>query len=122
MDKKKILLVDDEVSFTRLLKLNLEGTGQYIADVANCGVDGVKAVQANKPDLVLLDIMMPGELDGIKTLKKIKEIDPEIPVAMVTAVWNEQEGKRAFEAGAYEYITKPIDLEYLKRAVLVKLF
>lgn len=122
MKKKRILLVDDEVSFTRLLKLNLEGTGDYEADVANSGADGLKKVQAEKPDLVLLDIMMPGEYDGIQTLKKIKEIDSSIPVAMVTAVWNEDEGKRAFEAGAYEYITKPIDLEYLKRAVLVKLF
>ncbi|MCK4591392.1 MAG: response regulator, partial [Candidatus Latescibacteria bacterium] len=52
----------------------------------------------------------------------IKAFDQDIPVAMVTGVWDEDEAKRAFQAGAYEYITKPIDIEYLKLAVLVKLF
>jgi len=62
------------------------------------------------------------EMDGIETLKRIKTLDPDIPVAMVTAVWDDNEAKRAYDAGAYEYITKPIDTEYLKMAVLIKLF
>ena len=65
--------------------------------------------------------MMP-DMDGFETLKKIKVIDPDIPVAMVTAIWDNDEAKKAFEAGAYKYITKPVDMEYLKTAVLIKLF
>jgi CheY-like chemotaxis protein len=64
--------------------------------------------------------MMP-DMDGIETLQKIKALDPEIPVAMVTAVWDNHEARQAIEAGAYEYITKPIDTDHLKLAILTKL-
>lgn len=62
------------------------------------------------------------EMNGFETLKRIKAIDPNIPVAMVTSVRDNEEGKRCFKAGAFEYITKPIDFEHLKLSVLVKLF
>lgn len=77
-------------------------------------------VKTHSPDLVLLDIMMPS-MDGIETLKQIKETAPELPVAMVTAVWKEEEARRCFEAGAYEHITKPVDFDYLNNALLLKL-
>ena len=120
MRKKTILIIDDEEQFGRLLKLNLEATTDYAALTATTGEEGLRLVQTHKPDLVLLDIMMPGA-DGLETLKQIKAVAPEVPVAMVTAVWNEQEAKKAFAAGAFEYITKPVHLEYLKTALLVKL-
>jgi DNA-binding response OmpR family regulator len=120
MGKKTILIIDDEEQFGRLLKLNLEATTDYAALVATNGEAGLQLVNTHKPDLVLLDIMMPG-INGLETLKRIKAIAPEIPVAMVTAVWSEQEAKQAFATGAYDYITKPVHLEYLKTALLVKL-
>ncbi len=120
MRTKTILLIDDEVDFSRLLKLNIEDTKEYRALTANDWKTGLDLVKQQNPDLILLDIMMPG-MNGLDLLKKIKEIAPNTPVAMVTAVWNEQEAKRAFDSGAYEYITKPVDFEYLRTALLIKL-
>lgn len=121
MQKKRILIIDDEEDFGTLLKLNINKTAEYEAMVANSGAAGLKVIRKCKPDLVLLDIMMPG-MDGVETLKQIKAIAPDLPVSMVTAVYREEEAKRCFEAGAFEYITKPVDFEYLKTTLLVTLF
>jgi CheY-like chemotaxis protein len=121
MSKKQILIIDDETDFARLLKMNVERTGEYEAVLAGTGLEGVECVKARQPDLVLLDITMPG-MDGFETLKRIKTLAPDLPVAMVTACWNEDEAKRIIQAGAYEYITKPVDFEYLKTALFIKLF
>lgn len=121
MPRKTILLIDDEEDFSMLLKLNIENTTEYKALVANGGEAGLELVKRHRPDLVLLDIMMPG-MDGMETLERIKATAPDLPVAMVTAVYKEEEAKRCFDAGAYDYITKPVDFEHLKTALLVKLF
>jgi len=118
--KKAVLVVDDDPKSLKLLAVTLIQEG-YRVITAPSGKDALEQIKLEKPGLVLLDIMMP-EMDGIETLKRIKAFDQDIPVAMVTAVWDENEAKRAFKAGAYEYITKPVDMEYLKLAVLVKLF
>ncbi len=121
MSKKKILLIDDEEDFSTLLKLNIDKATEYEVLVANSGEAGLELVKKHRPDLVLLDIMMPG-MDGMETLEKIKATTPDLPVAMVTAVYKEEEAKRCFDAGASDYITKPVDFEHLKTALLVKLF
>lgn len=120
MSKRWILIIDDEPSFVELFKVRVETLGDYECLMATSGRDGLKFVGTRKLDLVLLDIMMP-EMDGFETLKRIKALAPELPVAMVTAIWNEQESQRCFAAGAYEYITKPVDFNHLKNALLVKL-
>lgn len=121
MSKKKILIIDDEEDFCSLLKLNIDEITEYEALVATSGEAGLDLIQTEKPDLVLLDIMMPG-MDGMETLERIKAAAPDLPVAMLTAVYAEEEANRCFEAGAYDYIAKPVDFEYLKTVVLVKLF
>ena len=121
MAKKQILIIDDEVDFGRLLKLNVEQGGEYEAVLAANGREGVERVRAQRPDLILLDINMP-VMDGFETLKQIKQIAPDLPVAMVTACWNEEEARKIMQAGAYEYITKPVDFNYLNNALLIKLF
>lgn len=118
--KKAVLLVDDDPKSLKLLAVKLTQEG-YRVITAQSGKEALEAIKLENPGLVLLDIMMP-EMDGIEVLKRIKTFSPDIPVAMVTAVWDEQEAKKALKAGAYEYITKPIDTEYLKLAVLAKLF
>jgi len=120
MEKKKILTIDDEEAITKLLKLNVEDALHYEVITANSGEEGLTLIEREKPDLVLLDIMMPG-IDGFETLRRIKKINKDLPVCMVTAVHDDQEGEKCFNAGAYDYITKPIDFEYLKKAILVKL-
>jgi DNA-binding response OmpR family regulator len=117
---KAVLVVDDDPRNLELLAVKLSQEG-YRVITAQSGKDALESIKLEKPGLVLLDIMMP-EMNGIETLKGIKALEPSIPVAMVTAVWDEDEARKAIEAGAYEYITKPIDMEYLKLAVLVKLF
>jgi DNA-binding response OmpR family regulator len=117
---KAVLVVDDDPRNLELLAVKLSQEG-YRVITAQSGKDALESIKLEKPGLVLLDIMMP-EMNGIETLKGIKALEPSIPVAMVTAVWDEDEARKAIEAGAYEYITKPIDMEHLRLAVLVKLF
>ncbi len=118
--KKAILVVDDNPTHLNLLGVKLSRKG-YRLITAQSGEEALKAIELERPGLVLLDMMMP-KMSGIEVLKKIKGIDSEIPVAMVTAVWDKEEGKKCFEAGAYEYITKPVDFNRLETAILVKLF
>ena len=92
MDKKKILIVDDEVNFCNLVKKNLEGTGEFEVSVATKGKDGIQMAKEIKPDLVLLDIVMP-EMDGgdvagaIRGDKDIKDT----PVVFLTSIVRENE-------------------------------
>lgn len=115
----KILVVDDEVEVVRLLQSFLTAKG-YEVETALNGAEAIAKVKERKPDIVLLDMMMPG-MGGIDTLKEIKKIDLRIGVIMVTAVVDEELGRRVIELGAYDYITKPINIEYLETCVLVKL-
>ena len=118
--KKAILAVDDDPKHLELLGIRLAEAG-YRLIVAQSGKEALKTIRIEKPGLVLLDILMP-EMGGFETLKRIKEIDPGILVVMVTAVWDNDEAKRCFKAGAYEYVTKPINSNQLKDVILCKLF
>lgn len=118
--KSKILIVDDEAQLTKLLKFYLEEHTDYEIFTANSGNAALEIVARHKPDLVLLDIIMP-DMNGLECLKRIKSIAPDLPVTMVTAVWDGEMGKLALQAGAFDYITKPVDLNYLKTALHVKL-
>ena len=92
MAKKRILLVDDEKSFTNLLKLNLEETGHYEVRVENWAEDALGAAQEFKPDLVLLDIIMP-RMPGGNVAAQIKE-DPglkDTPIVFLTAAVRKQQ-------------------------------
>ncbi len=83
------------------------------------GKEAIEIVKKHKPRIVLLDINMRG-MDGIETLKRIKEIDKDVSVIMVTGVKDEDVEKKAKELGADDYITKPLSLEYLDKVVLLK--
>lgn len=116
---ERILVVDDEVETCNVLKdfLVLKG---YEAHVALNGEDAIKMVKEVRPHIVLLDIMMPG-MGGIETLKEIKKVDSRVGVVMITAVADEEIAKRTLELGAYDYITKPMDLDYLETVLMVKI-
>ena len=115
----KILVVDDEVEVVRLLENFLTSKGYEVYTALN-GADALALVKKVKPDIVLLDIMMPG-MGGIDTLKEIKKIDPTTAVIMVTAIIDEELANRAVKLGAFDYITKPINIDYLETCVLVKM-
>ncbi|MEE9304918.1 MAG: response regulator [bacterium] len=115
----KILVVDDERSVCKELRLFLKGKGYSVAE-AYSGDEALVAYRQESPDVVLLDIRMPGK-DGIEALHEIKALDPEASVIMVTAIHEEEIAKQAMAEGAFDYITKPIDPGYLEMALMTKL-
>jgi CheY-like chemotaxis protein len=111
----KILVVDDEPYVCKLLRKFLVEKG-YEVQEANDGPGALAAYKRQRPDMVLLDIKMPG-MDGIETLREIRALDPTACIIMITALHDETLARRAFSEGAREYITKPIDPAYLDVAL-----
>lgn len=113
MSQKRILIVDDEESFTRLLKLNLEAGGTYRVRTENHAPHALSAVREFRPDLVFLDVMMP-EMDG-GDIASAMQADPEmknIPIVFLTAAVKKEEVKsRGGVVGGFPYLAKPVDLE-----------
>ncbi len=105
---KKILIVDDEQDIVELLKYNLEKEG-YKCYTASNGEEGVAKARAKKPDLILLDIMMP-KVDGIEACRQIRADDSlsDVFIAFLTARAEEYSEIAGFDVGADDYITKPI--------------
>ncbi|QBG47230.1 response regulator transcription factor [Verrucomicrobia bacterium S94] len=107
MEKIKILVVEDEAPIQELLQFNLERS-KYRVKVVDSGEEGLTTAQQFKPDLILLDIMLPGT-DGLEVCKKLKA-DPKterIPIIMLTALCEEADVVTGLELGADDYITKP---------------
>lgn len=113
MEKKKILVVDDERDISRLIKARVESAG-YSVITAFDGAEALKAVKEQKPDLVLLDVMLP-KIDGYQVCRLIKfdEKYRSIPVIMLTARAGDSDKEKAMEAGADGYLTKPFQPEEL---------
>jgi len=117
MPERKIVLVDDESELVQLLQIELE-MGGYRVSAAYDGEAGLRLVRETRPDLVLLDVMMPG-LDGYQVLKSIKD-DPAIKdtcVIMLTAKGLEGEIQKGLDLGADDYIAKPFHSELLIKKV-----
>ena len=102
--KKTILVVDDEPRMIRFVKMNLDLEG-YLTLEANNGYQALEKVRAHQPDLVLLDVEMPG-MDGFETLRRVREIS-ETPVIMLTVRADEDDRIKGLDLGADDYITKP---------------
>ena len=120
-DKKpvcKILTVDDQMGIDSFF-YDFFTVRNYEVFNALSGKEALKIVEKERPDIVLLDINMSG-MDGIETLKKIRQIDKDAAIIMVTGVNDAETIKRAKELGANDYITKPLSLEYLDKVVLLK--
>ena len=115
----KLLIVDDEIEICEFLKSFFEDRDFKVA-VANDGTRALEQVALFHPEVVLLDIQMPG-MDGLQTLKKIKEMHPKVKVIMVTAVETQEKIEEAMRLGADNYITKPLSLEYLEKDVQDKI-
>ena len=109
MDKKKILLVDDEPDFVELIKKRLELNNYEVIASAN-GKEALAKLQVEQFDAVLLDIMMP-EVDGLSALKAIRRQNKSLPVFMLTAYSEEGRFKQANKLGASGYIIKTSDLQ-----------
>ena len=116
---ERILVVDDEKEVCSALKEFLEMKG-YTVQAAHNGPTALETVAQWQPQIVLLDIIMPG-MSGIEVLQQLRSDHPETGVIMITAVTDEELGNQALKNGADDYITKPVDLDYLEAVLMVKI-
>jgi CheY-like chemotaxis protein len=111
-EKKRILVVDDEASITRLLKLNLEATNHYIVRTENDAKAALATAEAFQPDLILLDVLMP-DLDGGQ-LASLLQASPKLegtPIVFLTAAATKKEVyARGGKVGGLPFLAKPVDL------------
>lgn len=111
------LVVDDDRLFLRLMELNLAKLGLRVL-LADSGREALKLALLNKPDIILLDIMMP-VMDGYEVLRQLKEneITHDIPIVMLTAKCSREDREKCAEMGIAAYIVKPFPLEELRETV-----
>jgi DNA-binding response OmpR family regulator len=111
MEDLKVLLVDDEVEFVSTLaeRLRLRGIQTRIA---NDGEEAFRQISADPPQVVVLDVMMPG-MGGLKVLERIKADYPAIPVILLTGIGTTQDGMTGMRLGAFDYLMKPLQIEDL---------
>ena len=103
---KKILIVEDEANIRELLRLYLEREGYTVLEAEN-GVEGIKKWKSDKPDMLLLDVMMP-QLDGWQVCREIRK-SSDVPIIMLTAKGETFDKVLGLELGADDYVTKPFD-------------
>ncbi len=115
MSNKLIYIVDDEQSISKLLSFWVKDKWGYNVEVFSTSESMLKKVNS-KPDLILLDIMLPG-LDGIETLKRVKQSDENLPVIMLSAQGSIEVAVESLRYGAYDYFSKPIDQQKLELAI-----
>jgi two-component system KDP operon response regulator KdpE len=106
----RILVVDDEAPIRRWLKVNLETRG-YTVDTAETGEQGIKALENRRPDLLILDLLMPG-MGGIDVVRQLRSVST-IPIIVLSAIGEEVQKVQALELGADDYMTKPFGMEEL---------
>lgn len=106
-DRRRVLVVDDEPDVLLLCRVNLEFEGYEVMEAAD-GVEAMTRVRERRPDVILLDVMMP-RMDGWQVLSELKDDAAlkDIPVVMLTAKVQDQDQIRGWSSGASEYITKP---------------
>lgn len=110
--------MDDHQAMAGLIAAHLFAEG-YQTDMAFSGEGALTKIQQHKPDLVVLDIRLPG-IDGLETLRRIKALDENILVMMATGSYDSEECKKAYDYGATDYLTKPLDFKYLKNSILIQ--
>lgn len=115
MKNAKVLVVDDEKGICDFFQKVLPQEG-YEVSVASDGEKGLDVVKKEKPMVVLLDIRMPG-MDGVEVLREIKKIDKNIVVIIITAYSTMRTARETMRLGAYDYITKPFNLDYIKALI-----
>jgi len=115
MSKARVLVIDDDASVRRVLKLQLEEAG-YEVHSARDSADAEAALSAVRPQLVITDLMMPGG-SGLELLQRIRSEGLDTTVIIITAFGSVETAVSAMRSGAYDYITKPIDYDALVLAV-----
>lgn len=114
MKKKRILVVDDEKDFLNIIKLNLEMTGKYEVLTVSTGKDIVSHLNSFRPDIILLDLIMPG-VGGMDVCEMLNNDSRgrKTPVIILSALEKDQDKLKAYKLGVVDYLTKPINMKEL---------
>lgn len=112
---KRLLVVDDEPPIQRILRRTLS-MGGYDVLVADNGKQAVEMVQLHKPDLILLDLCLPGEFDGLEVCRKVRQL-AQTPIIVLSAITEEKQKVVALDLGADDYLTKPFSNDELQARV-----
>ncbi len=115
MTQTKVLLVDDEIDFTKVLSQRLEARGLDV-DIAENGVRALEMVQQDNYDIILLDLRMP-EMDGLETLKRLREERPDLHVVLLTGQGDLKSGVEAMKLGATDFMEKPADIKEIMEKI-----
>jgi DNA-binding response OmpR family regulator len=115
MEKIKILLVDDEKEFVETLSDRIK-MRDHESEVALDGEQALKKINDDIPDVVVLDLKMPG-MDGMEVLRRIREAYPNVQVIMLTGHGSEKDEKEARKLGAFEYLQKPVEIDKLMKKI-----
>ena len=111
MSQTKILVIEDEERIRQFLQRGLGFEG-FRVDVAEDGPTGLKLARDNPPDLILLDVMLPG-MDGLEVCERLRSVNDEVPVLMLTAKESIEDRVKGFDAGADDYLVKPFAFDEL---------
>src|SRR5690606_40196475 len=111
---RRILVVDDDRRITSVLRRGLERAGCEVR-VAHDGSEGLRLAQEDPPDAVVLDIMMPG-IDGVEVCRRLRSVQPDLPVLMLTARDEVADRVEGLDAGADDYLVKPFAFAAIGRA------
>lgn len=112
---QRILVIDDDATLTSVLKRGLAYEG-FVVDTAATGPQGLTIARDHAPDLVILDIMLPG-IDGFEVLRRLRSADPDLPVLMLTARDESADQIRGLDGGADDYVVKPFTFSVLAARV-----
>ncbi|HOV86268.1 MAG TPA: response regulator [Syntrophobacteraceae bacterium] len=112
----RLLLVDDEEDFSRTVAERLTLRGMNVR-IASSGEDALQRMEESPPDVVVLDVVMPG-MGGLEILRWIKNRHPSIQVILLSGFASSQDARKGMTMGAFDYLLKPVDLEELVRKIL----
>ncbi|HQL90121.1 MAG TPA: response regulator [Syntrophales bacterium] len=116
MDKRNVLLVEDEIQMRRFLKVALESDGYRFAEAGTAG-EGLSLTASNNPDVVLLDLGLP-DMDGLEFIRRVRDWS-RVPIIVISAREQESDKVRALDSGADDYLTKPFGVSELLARVRV---
>ena len=115
MAGKNVLLVDDEEEYTSTLAERMEKRGVNV-DIASNGIDAIEKASKKFYDAILLDLKMPG-MDGIETLKRLRTINPDLQVILLTGCGTIEKGIESVRLGAMDFLEKPADIQKLMEKI-----
>jgi len=114
MEKRRVMIVDDEEHFLKITKINLEKTDKYEVETMSSAADIISRVKSFNPDIILLDILMP-KMDGVETCKMLNE-DPavsRIPIITLSALDTDKDKLMMYKLGVVDFLVKPIEKDEL---------